>query len=56
MLRLSLDSLLSQTVGEAVFIDFLKVSVPQISVEGESGFSDGVAKLEDGIFHGGLSG
>ena len=36
-----------QSVGLAVFIDFLEMTVPQETVQGEAGFPDPVAKGKD---------
>jgi hypothetical protein len=45
------ESLFAQPMGEAVFVDFLDVAVPEMAVQREAGFADLIAELEDGIFH-----
>jgi hypothetical protein len=46
------ESLFAEAMRETVFVDFFGVPVTEVAVEGEAGFADLVAELEDGVFHG----
>ena len=43
----NMQTQLAQSVCEAVFINFLQVAVPQISVQGESSFTDFITENFD---------
>jgi hypothetical protein len=52
MLLNHLESLFSEPMIEAIFVDFLHVTMPEMPVERETSFTNLIAELEDGIFHG----
>ena len=56
MLLLDLNAGLAKAMSQAILIDFFKVPVPQIAMEGKCSFMDFVTQLEDFslCFHGAL--
>jgi hypothetical protein len=51
MLLKDLETLLPQSVKEAILVNFFDVAVAEVAVQRETGFTDLVGKLEDRVFH-----